>query len=354
MNRPIRRVTIKQVAEEAGVSTQTVSRVINERPDVAPETRQRVKEVIARLGYQPSSVARSLIQGRTRTLGVVGYGVEYFGPSRNLSGIEQQASEMGYALILDLVRRPEQSNVEHILREMLARHVDGIIWAVPEIGGNREWVTQAPQLPVPLIFLSTQPRPGIAIANVDNRSGGRMATRHLIEQGRRNIGIITGPLSWWEARQRQCGWQDALENAGLPVSEEFVVEGDWSAASGEQGLRMLLERCSRLDAVFASNDQMALGALQAARRAGLRVPEDLAIVGFDDIPEAAYFCPPLTTIRQDMVELGRLAVRELSRMIEASLEGQTTIEPRAILLRPQLIVRESTVPQGNRTYLFRR
>lgn len=354
MNISVKRVTIKQVAEEAGVSTQTVSRVINDRPDVAPETRQRVKEVINRLGYQPSSVARSLIQGRTRTLGVVGYGVEYFGPSRNLSGIEQQAGEMGYALILDLVRQPEQSDVGHILREMLARRVDGIIWAVPEIGGNREWIAKAAQLPVPLIFLSTQPRPGIAIANVDNRSGGRMATRHLIEQGRRKIGIITGPLSWWEARQRQCGWQDALEMAGLSVSEELIAEGDWSAASGEQGLRLLLERCPDLDAVFASNDQMALGALQAARCAGLRVPSDLAIVGFDDIPEAAYFCPPLTTIRQDMVELGRLAVRELIRMVETRQDGKITVEPRAILLRPQLIVRESSVPQGNALNLLRR
>jgi LacI family transcriptional regulator len=354
MNAYTKRVTIKQVAEEAGVSTQTVSRVINDRPDVAPETRQRVQEVINRLGYQPSSVARSLIQGRTRTLGVVGYGVEYFGPSRNLSGIEQQAGEMGYALILDLVREPEQSDVRHILREMLSRRVDGVIWAVPEIGRNREWLTQVPQVPVPLVFLSTQPRPGIAIANVDNRSGGRMATRHLLEQGRRNIGIITGPLSWWEARQRKCGWRDALESAGLPAPDTLVVEGDWSPASGEEGLQRLLEQCPHLDALFASNDQMALGAMKAARRAGLRVPDDLAIVGFDDIPEAAYFCPPLSTVRQDMVELGRLAVRELSRMIETSLGGETILELRAILLRPQLIVRESSALSGNVANTFRR
>jgi LacI family transcriptional regulator len=336
-----KRVTIKQVAKEAGVSTQTVSRVINNRPDVAPETRRRVLQVIDRLGYRPSNIARSLIQGRSYTLGVVGYGLEYFGPSRTLSGIERQANELGYSLLLSLIRQPEKNDVEQILLELLSRYVDGIVWAVPEIGNNRDWTQQEiPQLSVPIVFLSTQPRPNQSVVAVDNRSGGRMATQHLLDQGYQNIGLITGPLDWWEACQRQLGWQDALQE--VTTEDNLVVEGEWTAESGERGLRQLLEQRPDIDAVFVCNDQMALGALQTARQMGVRVPEDLALVGFDDIPESAYFYPPLSTVRQDMVELGRRAVRELGRMIEASQQGSAVVAPKAILLQPQLIIRESS------------
>ena len=337
-----KRVTIKQVAREARVSTQTVSRVVNNRPDVAPETRQRVLQVIDKLGYRPSNIARSLIQGRSCTLGVVGYGLEYFGPSRTLSGIERQANELGYSLLLSLIRQPEKNDVEQILLELLSRYVDGIVWAVPEIGNNRDWTQQGiPYLPVPVVFLSTQPRPNQSVVAVDNRSGGRMATKHLLDQGYQNIGLITGPLDWWEARQRQLGWQDALKE--VTTENNLVVEGDWTAESGERGLRQLLEQRPDMDAVFVCNDQMALGALQAARQMGVLVPEDLALVGFDDIPESAYFYPPLSTVRQDMVELGRRAVRELGRMIEASQQDKAVVEPKAILLQPQLIIRESSI-----------
>lgn len=339
-----RRVTIKEVAEEAAVSTQTVSRVLNHRPDVAPETRQRVQEVIERLGYQPSHVARSLIRGRSFTLGVVGWGLEYFGPSRTLSGIEQQANSLGYTVLLSLVRQPERSDVEQIVRALLSRQVDGIVWAVPEIGGNRDWIRkQISGLSVPVVFLSMQPQPNLSVVSVDNRIGGRMATKHLLDEGHENVGLITGPLAWWEARQRQSGWQDALREVGITIESDLVIEGDWTAASGERGLRRLLEQCPEIDAVFVSNDQMALGALQAAHQMGLQVPEDLAVVGFDDIPESVYFYPPLSTVRQEMVELGRSAVRELGCMIEATQQGKAGVEPKTISLQPKLIVRESSV-----------
>ncbi len=339
-----RRVTIKEVAEEAGVSTQTVSRVINDRPDVAPETRQRVQQIINRLGYQPSNIARSLIRGRSFTLGVVGWGLEYYGPSRTLSGIEQGASELGYVLLLSLIRQPGNSDVGLLLRDMLSWQVDGIVWAVPEIGSNRDWIRkQIPRLPVPVVFLSMEPQPDLSVVAVDNRSGGRMATKHLLDQGQQNVGLITGPLTWWEARQRQSGWEHALKEAEITIDHSLVVEGDWKAASGEQGLRRLLEQRPDVDAVFVSNDQMALGALQAARQMGVRVPEDLAIVGFDDIPESVYFHPPLSTIRQDMVELGRRAVIELGHKIEATQQDKAVVEPKTISLQPELIVRESSV-----------
>jgi LacI family transcriptional regulator len=341
---PEKRVTIKDVAHAAGVSTQTVSRVINNRPDVATETRQRVQAIIDRLGYQPSHLARSLSQGRSCTLGVVGSGLQHYGPSRTLSGIEKEADRWGYSLLLSLIHQTGTHAGEQLLRDMFSRHVDGIIWAQPEIGKNREWL-QRESLPlsVPIVFLSMRPYPDVSVVAIDNRGGGRVATDHLLQQGRRTVAVITGPLAWWEARQRRLGWREALEGAGIPVDDDLMVEGDWRPASGERGLKRLLEQRPDIDAVFACNDQMALGALRAARQMGRRVPDDLAVVGFDDIPEAAYFYPPLSTIRQDVVELGRRAVAELRRAIDARNEARIIPPPKSILLQPQLIVRESSV-----------
>jgi LacI family transcriptional regulator len=336
------KVTIRDVASAAGVSRQTVSRVLNSKPDVAPETRQRVLEIIEQLGYRPSSIARSLTQGRSFTLGVVSYGVQYFGPSHTLAGIERQANRMGYALHLSLVDNPSESGVQ-LLHDLLSYHVDGILWAISEIGNNRDWAErEICQLNVPVVFLDMRPCPNLSVVNMDNRSGGAIATRHLLDQGYRRIGLITGPLDWWAARQRRSGWQDALEEAGLLVEEDLVVEGTWSAASGERGLRRLLEQRPDVDAVFACNDQMALGALKAARETGRRVPEDMAVVGYDDVPEAAFFSPPLSTVRQDLNELGRIAVQELGCLIEAKQQEPQDVEPRPIVLQPQLIVRESS------------
>ena len=341
-----KQITIKHVAQEAGVSTQTVSRVINHRPDVAAETRQRVQGVIDRLGYQPSYVARSLIQGRSSTFGVVAYGLDYNGPSRTLSGIEQQASELGFTLLLSLVRDPDPRDhePERLLRDMLARHVDGIIWAVPDIGENRAWINEETRtFFTPVVFLSMAPSQGLSVIAIDNRMGGRMAVEHLLAGGHRRIGHVTGPLDWWEARQRQAGWHDALVQSGAEAGESLVAVGNWSAESGMLGLRQLLERRPDVEAVFFGNDQMALGGIRAARQLGLQIPGDVAIIGFDDIPESAYFCPPLSTVRQPIFELGALAVKELNRRIEADQQEDATVQPRARLIKPQLVIRESSV-----------
>jgi LacI family transcriptional regulator len=342
------RTTIDDVARTAGVSKTTVSRVLaGQVRYVREETRQRVLDAIDELEYHPSSVARSLISKSSCALGVVGYGLEYFGPSCTLSGIEQEASKRGYTVLLNLIRQPETNDVEKLLGELFSRYVDGIIWGVPEIGNNRAWVKQKIiRLSVPIVFLSMKPQPDHFIVAVDNYSGGLMATRHLIAQGCQNIGLITGPLDWWEARQRKLGWQEALEGVGLPGKDSFMTEGNWSAASGARGLSQLLARHPEIDGVFACNDQMALGALKAARQLGRQVPKDLVIVGFDDIPEAAYFYPPLSTVRQDMVELGRLAVRELSQAIESDRKGDP-FSPKTVLLQPELIVRESSILTEN-------
>ena len=344
-----RRVTIKEVAEAAGVSTQTVSRVLNSHPDVAPKTLQRIQQIIKDTGYAPNILARSLIRGHSQILGVVAYGLEYFGPSRVLTGIEHQAAEMGYSIFLNLLHEPETNDIDHLLNNLFARQVDGVIWAIPEIGHNRGWShAQSPNFPVPVMFISGMAGPStLPLVGVDNRAVGRLATGHLLAGGARRIGIITGPLNWWEACQRQQGWRETLEARGLAAEDRQVAVGDWDAKSGEKGLYQLLAQCPDIDAVFASNDNLALGVLHAAHRLGRRVPEDLSVVGVDNTPDAAHFWPPLTTVRQRLRESGALVVQQLDGMIQQaqlSRGGPDMAPPAVALLQPELIVRESSRP----------
>jgi LacI family transcriptional regulator len=256
---------------------------------------------------------------------------------------------LGYTLLLKKLSRFDTGDVESILNALLARQVDGIIWAVSEVGSNRDWLQdRLPNLPVPIIFLTMHPQDGLSIVAVDNYQGGRTATEHLIGQGYRQIGHIAGPLSWWEARQRLAGWQDALADAGMFPAGRQWLEGNWSSESGEEAIRQLLAQYPEMEAVFVANDQMALSVLQVACRQGLRVPQELAVVGFDDIPEAAYFCPPLTTVQQNLHELGCIAARQVVQMIAASREPDTFHKPESIWLKPHLVVRESSVPRERR------
>lgn len=341
MNR--QRTTIKQVANEAGVSIQTVSRVLNDLPHVAPDTRERVLGVIERLQYRPSTLARSLIQRRSYMLGVVTAGLSYIGPSRTLSGITAQADAMGYDLLLHELPTFGAGEIEPFLNTMVARQIDGIIVAVPEIGDNRQWLLQQlPDLHVPLVFLTMHPQPGLPIVSVDNYKGGRLATEHLLAQGYRRIGHVAGPLGWWEAQQRKAGWADAMAAAGLAIDDSMWVEGNWSCKSGELAAYQLLDRYAEMDAVFVANDQMALSLMAVASRRGRSVPRDLAVVGFDGIPEAAYYCPALSTVHQDLHQLGCQAVRQLVGVIESLRSSENHQEHQAVWIEPQLIVRESS------------
>jgi DNA-binding LacI/PurR family transcriptional regulator len=339
-----KKVTIKDVAAAAGVSHQTVSRVMNDRPDVARETRRRVWQVIEELGYQPSAIARSLSRQHSYTLGVVTAGLKYIGPSRTLNGITRQAEELGYALLLKELPSFHTVDIKPILNFMVSRHVDGVIWAVSEIGANRERLRQQlNDISIAMIFLTMGAREDMFIVAVDNYQGGRMAARHLLEQGYLRIGHINGPLEWWEARQRKAGWHDALKEAGIPATEHRSVSGDWSSASGQKAMAQILDNYPQMDALFVANDQMALGALQLTCKRGIKVPDDLAIVGFDNLPESEFFWPPLTTVRQNLRQLGNTAVRELVRIIDANRLGEEAIQPKVITLRPELIVRESSI-----------
>jgi LacI family transcriptional regulator len=337
------RATIRKVASAAGVSTQTVSRVINERPDVAVETRRKVQAVIDQLGYQPSALARSLIQQRSYTLGVVTAGLRHIGPSRTLSGITAEAASAGYALLLEELPRYDTDDSAPIFQALLSRHVDGIIWAVPEVGSNRRWIDRMPpQVDVPIVYLAMEPKQNISVVSVNNYLGAWLAMEHLLAQGYRRIAHVAGPLDWWEARQRMAAWKDALRDAGLAASDDCWVEGNWSPASGAEAAASLFKQYPDMDAIFAANDQMALSVLQAAAQFGRSVPEDLGVVGFDNIPESAFFRPALTTVQQDQYNVGKVAVEEMTRIIESSWQGLEPIEPKSIMLSPTLIVRRSS------------
>jgi LacI family transcriptional regulator len=341
----IARSTIKEVASVAGVSTQTVSRVINERPDVSPETRKRVQEVIKDLSYQPSALARSLIRQRSYTLGVVIAGLMYIGPSRTLSGIAAAAEHAGYSLLLKELQSFGSNDVEPIFKALLSQHVDGIIWAVSEVGENLNWVNNSDlDMGIPLIFITMEPQKNIPVVSIDNYMGGRLAISHLLEQGYRNIGHITGPLDWWEARQRMAAWKDILSENGIEINDNHWAEGNWSSSSGSQAAEKLLEQYPEMDSIFVANDQMALGALLIMHAKNLRIPQHIGIVGFDNIPESAYFLPPLTTVQQDQYEVARIAVNEIIKIIELHWQGlEPDYHPQSIVLPPTLIVRESSL-----------
>ena len=338
------RPTIYEVASAAGVSRQTVSRVLNDRPDVSSETRRRVKEIMAQLDYQPSAIARSLSLNKTFTLGVVTAGLKYIGPSRTLSGITRQADELGYGLLLKELNNYSDNNVAPLLQWFQSHHVDGIIWAAPEIGENLNWLDDLFfDLNLPIIFLTSENKPGVSIVSIDNYAGGLMATEHLLNLGKQHIGHISGPLDWWEARQRKKGWEDALAGVGIHPEPSMSVEGNWSSKSGKIAFQNLLSSYSQMDAVFVGNDQMALSILQTAGESGMKIPEDLAVIGFDGIPETEFYSPPLSTIYQDQNETGRKAVLEMIRLVDENLDEEQPIRPRQISIQPELIIRQSTV-----------
>jgi DNA-binding LacI/PurR family transcriptional regulator len=344
------KITIRDVAKQAGVSIKTVSRVINGQGEISPQTRAHVQAVIDELGYRPNILARSLVSQRSLMLGVVAWGLDHFAPSRIVMGIEGRASELGYALFLHLISHPTDAGGEHILITLEDHRVDGILWAIPEVDDNHAWIqcTSLANLP-PIVFLSAAPCTGIDTLAVDNRKGADLAVQHLVEQGCRKIGLITGPPGWWETRERMAGWQDALIRAGLEPHESHIVQADWSVEAGMQAMERLLAQAPDIEAVFASSDDIALGALTAARCAGRRIPTDLALVGFDNIPQSAYFQPPLTTIDQPLGRTGRAAVDLLLERIAARRAGeeQAADDPVAqSQMEPRLVIRASSIKRA--------
>ncbi len=337
--------TIKDVAKAADVSIQTVSRVINNRPDVASETRKRIQEIIEKLDYRPNALARSLSTQRSYNFGLVTSGLEFIGPSVTLSGIANKSEQLGYGLFLKEFPRFSAGSVRYFINWFLENQVDGIIWAVPEIGGNHDWINELiNDIRIPIIFLTSAERKNVSTVTIDNYYGAKLATQHLIDCGRRNIGHISGPMDWWESQERYKGWRDTLIQSGIDPEERMIAEGNWSTKSGKKAFEQLKRTFPEMDAIFISNDQMSLSVLHTACVEGAKIPSELSIVGFDNIPESEFFYPSLTTVAQNLEQLGCVAVEQLARMVEENKSEGKSGDPIYLTLKPELIVRRSSVP----------
>jgi LacI family transcriptional regulator len=334
------RVTIKDVAAHSGVSTQTVSRVINNRPDVAPDTRERVEDVIATLGYRPSAVARTLVARRSNSIGVLLAGMAYTGTALTLRGIVDEAASLGLTvLIAELPEGDSLDDPRPAISALVEHHVDGIIMSVPAIGQAVDRIKAVLSDHYdPVVFVKAGVSDRHSSVLVDNLAAIEDVVDHLVSIGRSRIAHISGPANWQEAEFRREGWERGLERHHLEADPAMCEEGDWSPESGAAAMSALLDRIPDLDAVIAGNDRMALGAMHVLRSRGLRIPEDVAITGFDDVDEAAWFAPPLTSVGQPLTEMGRQAVRRLW----SEFHGNET-PPVAIPLRAELMIRESTV-----------
>ena len=318
------------VARLAGVSHQTVSRVLNDHPNVRPQTRDNVLAAIAELGYRPNAAARTLVTRRTRTLGVVSFDTTLYGPASMLYGIERAAAHSYFVSIASLPALDRRSVLGAVDR-FLDQGVEGIIVIAPKTSAVA--ACSRVRAHVPLVAVGCGTHAPLTSAAVDNVAGAALATRYLLGLGHTTVHHIAGPAAWVDAQERIAGWREALTAAGAPEPELF--SGDWSSASGYR-IGHRIADSTEVTAVFCGNDHMALGLLRALAEHGKRVPGDISVVGFDDIPESAYFLPPLTTVRQDFGELGRRALAMLVDMID----GRTP--PTACLrISPHLVARAS-------------
>jgi len=336
------RVTIKEIARMTGVSTQTVSRVINHRPDVSPETRRAVEAAIAEHGFQPSAVARSLVQRRSQMLGVIVAGLKYFGVAQTVNGMAQASEAAGYSIILKELAGFDVPDIVPVVELFVAHRVEGIIFAPPQMDANiRHLQEQLPASTPPVVFLKAEPSDRFTSIGIDNVAAAADATRHLLRLGRRRVAHLAGPLAWREARDRRDGWLRALQEAGLEPGP--MVAGDWEAASGATAFEQILEQDPDIDGLFAASDQMALGALHVANRRNIAMPDRLAVVGFDGLPEASQFTPSLTTVVQPLQEIGRMAVDELV----ASFGADGAVPARTITVPTTMTVGDSApLPDG--------
>jgi LacI family transcriptional regulator len=326
-------VTIKDVAREAGVSVATVSRVWNDAAFVSAATRQRVSEVATRLGYSPHGAARSLITRTTDAIGVLLpdlYG-EFF--SEIIRGIDQTAQHHGYHILVSS-SHDSREEIEAALRSMRGR-VDGMIIMSPDLEAQHTLQALAGGFPVVLLNGGSDSGSFDSIT-IANHEGAREMVRHLVRRGHRRVAMIAGPARNYDAAERLRGYRSALTESGIELDEALVKEGSFSELSGHDAAVALLALAHRPTAIFAANDSMAIGALSALREQGLRVPEDIAVGGFDDIPTARYMNPPLSTVHVDISTLGERAMDLLLALVR---EGE---HPRQQLQLPAtLVVRSS-------------
>jgi LacI family transcriptional regulator len=330
-----RRPTINDIAKRVGLSKASVSRALNGKQDVDPETRERVLELAAQMGYVPSASARALSNGRSNSLGLLVPTLTWPWILEVLRGVAEEIESSGYSLILYTTTAGEDSERAFMSQVVPAGAVDGLALVIPL--GMLDYIERLAKDGLPVVVVDDRGHypdlPTVATTNVE---GGRSATHHLIEQGRRTIAMLNGPHDFGCNRERLEGYKLALRDADLPFEQRHVTDSDFKEDGGASAMAALLSADPKLDAVFAANDLMAFGAMRALRNAGRRVPDDVAVVGFDDLPASAMTHPPLTTVRQPLYEMGRTA----ASMVMAAVRGESIAK--RVELPTSLVIRDSS------------
>ena len=326
--------SIRDVARLADVSYQTVSRVLNDHPSIREATKARVTQVMEEIHYRPNRAARMLVTRHSRTIGVLSASSAQYGPASAIAAIEDAARKAGYYVNIANLAAVDPESISNALGHLLDQAIEGLVVIAPQVRVFD--VLDEMSIDVPYVSLQSTVHAEHRALPVDQIAGARMATRHLVELGHREILHLAGPQDWIEAEARMRGFLREIDSADLNTNPPIL--GDWTADFGYRAGRELL-RTHDFSAVFAANDHMALGLLHAFREAGLDVPRDVSVVGFDDIPDAQHLWPPLTTIRQDYGEIGRRAVEVLL----GEVGGDPVVTHRAQIL-PELVVRGSTGP----------
>jgi LacI family repressor for deo operon, udp, cdd, tsx, nupC, and nupG len=308
--------------------------VINNSKRVSPETRKRVEAAIETLGYRPNAIARSMARGRSCTLACISPNLTDYTFASIIEGVEAEVRQHGYFLVSSSA--PTEEEFARLIEELFtSRRAEGLVVINPYADGRHNYLPASS----PTVFVAARPREEEKVSSValDDVSVAKQATQHLISLGHRRIGLITGPMAEDCSQDRCAGYEEALSSHDIQHDPNLVISGDWSATSGYDALNQLLEVDPAPSAIFAQNDRMAIGVLRAARERGILVPEELSVIGVDDMPLSSYFDPPLTTMRQDTLSIGR----EAARLLIDTLEKNTT-SPKHILLQAQLIQRQST------------
>jgi DNA-binding LacI/PurR family transcriptional regulator len=327
----IRKPNIYDVAKIAGVSHQTVSRVINNADYIKDDTRSKVQSAMQELGYVPNAAARALVTSKSKIVGILVSDIVYHGPAGMMHAMEKEARRGGFFAISASVDPLDNDSIAQGIEHLRRLGIEGLVVITPQ--SDSVQAVERLVKDIPVVFIDSPNNSKELSAELDNYEGAKRATEHLISLGHKNIVHVAGPSGWFDSAPRVSGFEDAMKTAKL---QPKVIPGDWTVPTGyEIGKNLELDK-SKVTAIFAANDQLALGLMRALRQRGYSVPDRVSVIGFDDVPEAAYYEPPLTTMRPDFAELGRVAME----MMLGSINREATM--RADTLVPELIVREST------------
>lgn len=336
MTEKIRKPNIYDVAKLAGVSHQTVSRVINNADYIKEDTRSKVQSAMQELGYVPNAAARALVTAKSKIVGILVSDIVYHGPAGMMHAMEKEARRGGFFAISASVDPLDNDSIAQGIEHLRRLGIEGLVVITPQ--SDSVQAVERLVKDIPVVFIDSPNNSKELSAELDNYEGAKRATEHLISLGHKNIVHVAGPSGWFDSAPRVAGYEDAMRSARL---QPKVFPGDWTVPTGyEIGKNLELDK-SKVTAIFAANDQLALGLMRALRHRGYSVPDRVSVIGFDDVPEAAYYEPPLTTMRPDFAELGRVAME----MMLGSINREETM--RADTLVPELIVRESTTTPAN-------